>query len=51
MVVNVPGDLQVGSGRPVSVHQFVSACRNVTGADIRVVEQEEARPGDYAGQG
>ncbi|GFH22518.1 epimerase domain-containing protein [Haematococcus lacustris] len=40
--------LNIGSGHPVSVKQFVAACKNVTGRDFKVVEQAEARQGDYA---
>ena len=31
-----------------SVKEFVSACLNVTGRPIKVVEVKERRPGDYA---
>eukprot|EP00850_Spirogloea_muscicola_P019258 SM000187S03875 [mRNA] locus=s187:174892:177521:+ [translate_table: standard] len=38
----------VGTGKGKSVREFVNACLNVTGKDIKVVEQHERRPGDYA---
>lgn len=43
---NPPGLFNVATGRGVSVREFVDACRAATGADIRVQEQPEARPGD-----
>eukprot|EP00850_Spirogloea_muscicola_P012254 SM000078S22113 [mRNA] locus=s78:497917:500508:+ [translate_table: standard] len=38
----------VGTGKGKSVREFVNACLNVTGKDIKIVEQRERRPGDYA---
>ncbi|GBG86849.1 hypothetical protein CBR_g42132 [Chara braunii] len=38
----------VGTGKGYSVREFVEACKKVTGKDIKVVEQKEKRPGDYA---
>ena len=38
----------VGTGKGSSVREFVDTCREVTGANIKVVMQKEARPGDYA---
>jgi UDP-glucose 4-epimerase len=38
----------IGTGKGISVREFVEACRSVTGEAIKVVEQVEARPGDYA---
>ncbi|KAG1675867.1 hypothetical protein FOA52_001524 [Chlamydomonas sp. UWO 241] len=46
--VNPPAVYNVATGRGVSVRAFVDACRKVTGVDIKVVEQAEARPGDYS---
>eukprot|EP00198_Chlamydomonas_reinhardtii_P005876 XP_001695212.1 NAD-dependent epimerase/dehydratase [Chlamydomonas reinhardtii] len=45
---NPPPLYNIGTGRGVSVKEFVDACKKVTGRDIQVVYQEEARPGDYA---
>ena len=47
-VANPPVLFNVGTGRGVSVREFVDACQRVTGAQIKVRVQEEARPGDYA---
>eukprot|EP00892_Ulva_mutabilis_P012642 jgi/Ulvmu1/9750/UM055_0090.1 len=47
-LANPPELFNVATGRGVSVREFVDACRAATGADISVVEQPEARPGDYA---
>ena len=47
-VANPPALWNVGTGRGVTVREFVNACLKVTGADIRVREQKAARPGDYA---
>ncbi|GAQ92681.1 UDP-glucose 4-epimerase [Klebsormidium nitens] len=38
----------VGTGKGYSVREFVDACLKVTGKPIKVVEQAERRPGDYA---
>jgi hypothetical protein len=40
--------LTTGTGKGVSVREFVEGCKRVTGADIKVKEQAKARPGDYA---
>lgn len=45
---NPPALYNVATGTGVSVREFVDACRKVTGQNITVVEQAEARPGDYA---
>jgi len=45
---NPPSLYNVGTGRGVSVKEFVNACKKVTKVPIKVVEQKEARPGDYA---
>ena len=45
---NPPALYNVGTGRGISVKEFVNACRKVTGVDIKVREQAEPRPGDYA---
>lgn len=45
---NPPALFNVGTGKGVSVRQFVDACIKVTGADITVKVQKQARPGDYA---
>ncbi|KAG2496594.1 hypothetical protein HYH03_005416 [Edaphochlamys debaryana] len=45
---NPPPLYNIGTGKGVSVKQFVDACVRVTGRPIKVVYQEEARPGDYA---
>ncbi|GIL63174.1 hypothetical protein Vafri_17285 [Volvox africanus] len=45
---NPPPLYNIGTGKGVSVKQFVEACQRVTQRDIKVVYQEEARPGDYA---
>jgi UDP-arabinose 4-epimerase len=47
-LANPPALYNVGTGKGVSVREFVDACRKVTGQDIVVIEQQEARPGDYA---
>ncbi|EFJ51669.1 hypothetical protein VOLCADRAFT_87343 [Volvox carteri f. nagariensis] len=47
-LANPPPLYNIGTGKGVSVKQFVEACRRVTQRDITVVYQEEARPGDYA---
>jgi UDP-arabinose 4-epimerase len=47
-LTNPPSLYNIATGKGVSVREFVDACRKVTGQDIVVVEQEEARPGDYA---
>ena len=45
---NPPVLYNVGTGKGVSVRQFADACVKVTGKPIKVVEQPEPRPGDYA---
>jgi len=45
---NPPSLYNVGTGKGVSVKEFVHACKSVTNVPIKVVEQTEARPGDYA---
>eukprot|EP00798_Chlamydomonas_sp_ICE-L_P007225 gene7225-332_t len=47
-MANPPALYNVGTGRGVSVRQFVDACRKATGKNIQVVEEAQARPGDYA---
>ena len=47
-VRNPPVLYNVGTGRGVTVREFVDACLRVTGEKIKVVVQEAARPGDYA---
>ncbi|KAG2451063.1 hypothetical protein HYH02_004331 [Chlamydomonas schloesseri] len=47
-LANPPPLYNIGTGRGVSVKEFVDACKKVTGRDIQVIYQEEARPGDYA---
>lgn len=47
-LANPPVLYNVGTGQGVTVKEFVAACLKVTGVDIRVVEQAESRPGDYA---
>lgn len=44
---NPPRLYNVGTGRGVSVREFVNACLRVTGRNLTIVEQAEARPGDY----
>jgi len=45
---NPPVLFNVGTGKGVSVKEIVAACLKVTGKNITVVMQEEARPGDAA---
>jgi UDP-arabinose 4-epimerase len=45
---NPPETYNVGTGRGVSVKEFIEACRRATGKILSVVEEPEARPGDYA---
>lgn len=45
---NPPSIYNVGTGKGVSMREFVEACKTVTGKDIRIIYQEEPRPGDYA---
>ena len=45
---NPPSLYNIGTGRGVSVKEFVEACKKVTKMPIKIVEQKEARPGDYA---
>jgi len=47
-LANPPALYNVGTGKGVSVRQFVDACKRVTGVDITVKEQAASRPGDYA---
>jgi UDP-arabinose 4-epimerase len=47
-LANPPVLYNVGTGKGVSVREFVNACLKVTGAKIKVREQKAARPGDYA---
>ncbi|KAG2428196.1 hypothetical protein HXX76_011876 [Chlamydomonas incerta] len=47
-LANPPPLYNIGTGRGVSVKEFVDACKKVTGRNIQVIYQEEARPGDYA---
>lgn len=47
-LANPPALYNVGTGKGVSVKQFVDACFKVTGKAITVVMQSEARLGDYA---
>ena len=47
-VANPPVLYNVGTGKGVSVKEFVEGCKRVTGARIAVREQKESRPGDYA---
>lgn len=43
---NPPSLYNIATGVGISVREFLDTCRKVTGKDIQVVEQEEARPGD-----
>lgn len=45
---NPPETFNVGTGRGVSVREFVEACKKATGKFLNVVEEHQARPGDYA---
>jgi len=45
---NPPLLYNVGTGRGVSMTEFVEACKRVTGKEIRISSQPELRPGDYA---
>ena len=45
---NPPPLYNIGTGAGVSVREFVNACLKVTGKDIKVIEQGQARPGDYS---
>uniref|UniRef100_A0A7S0SPV4 UDP-glucose 4-epimerase n=1 Tax=Mantoniella antarctica TaxID=81844 RepID=A0A7S0SPV4_9CHLO len=47
-VANPPVLYNVGTGKGVSVREFVESCKRVTGVSIAVAEQVDARPGDYA---
>ena len=47
-VANPPVLYNVGTGKGVTVREFVDACKRVTGVDVTVREQRESRPGDYA---
>jgi UDP-arabinose 4-epimerase len=44
----VPALIRAACGAGYSVREFVDACLKVTQANIKVVEQTERRPGDYA---
>jgi len=45
---NPPALFNIGTGVGISVKEFTNACLKVTGKEIEVFEQAEARPGDYA---
>lgn len=45
---NPPALYNVGTGKGISVKEFVDSCKKVTGMKINVYEQTEPRPGDYA---
>ena len=45
---NPPSLYNVGTGKGVSMREFVEACKTVTGKHIRIIYQEEPRLGDYA---
>jgi len=45
---NPPVLFNVGTGHGVSVKEIVQACKEVTGKNITIIMQEEARPGDAA---
>ena len=45
---NPPTIYNVGTGRGVSMREFIETCERVTGADIKVYYESEPRPGDYA---
>eukprot|EP01023_Acetabularia_acetabulum_P063488 TRINITY_DN7978_c0_g1_i1.p1 TRINITY_DN7978_c0_g1~~TRINITY_DN7978_c0_g1_i1.p1 ORF type:complete len:423 (-),score=54.34 TRINITY_DN7978_c0_g1_i1:112-1380(-) len=45
---NPPALFNIGTGKGVSVKQFVNGCKAATGMSIKVIEQKEARKGDYA---
>lgn len=45
---NPPSLYNVGTGKGVSMREFVEACKAVTGEEIHIIYQEEPRPGDYA---
>eukprot|EP01025_Chloroclados_australasicus_P036275 TRINITY_DN36951_c0_g1_i1.p1 TRINITY_DN36951_c0_g1~~TRINITY_DN36951_c0_g1_i1.p1 ORF type:complete len:450 (-),score=50.54 TRINITY_DN36951_c0_g1_i1:384-1655(-) len=45
---NPPALFNIGTGNGVSVKEFVEGCKTATGQNIKVIEQKEARPGDYA---
>lgn len=47
-LANPPPLYNIGTGKGVSVKEFVDACKKVTGKEINVIFQEESRPGDYA---
>jgi len=47
VLANPPSVFNVGTGKGVTVKEFVEACKKVTETDIKVVEQRHARPGDY----
>jgi UDP-arabinose 4-epimerase len=47
-LANPPEVFNIGTGRGISVREFVDACRAVTGERITIREQADARPGDYA---
>lgn len=45
---NPPSLYNVGTGRGVSMREFVEACKRVTKKDINITYRAEPRPGDYA---
>lgn len=45
---NPPALYNVGTGKGVSMREFVETCKEVTGVDIKVHYRNEPRPGDYA---
>jgi UDP-arabinose 4-epimerase len=47
-LANPPVLFNVGTGKGVSVREFVDTCIKVTGVEINVKVQKTPRPGDYA---
>jgi UDP-arabinose 4-epimerase len=47
-LANPPSLYNVGTGKGVSMLEFVEACKKVTAKDIEIEYREEPRPGDYA---
>lgn len=47
-LVNPPSLYNIGTGRGVSMREFVEACKRVTASNIQVEVRHEPRPGDYA---
>jgi UDP-arabinose 4-epimerase len=45
---NPPTLYNIGTGKGVSMREFVETCKVVTGQDIQITYRPEARPGDYA---